>query len=133
MKSIAAVLLGGLIAAVTYWVGAIITFLSMHGIPLGSAGGPATRADVAANLAVAIVASIAAGAVVSRLAPMRPLAHVVALALGLAVLVLWSFTKPTSQWPSWYPAILVLVGAVGTIAGGLLRNERKPKPEAKSN
>ena len=133
MKSIAAVLLSGLIAAVAYWVGAIIVFLSMHGMPLGSAGGPATRADVAANLAVAIVASIGAGAVAARLAPMWPLAHVVALALGLAMLVLWSFTKPTSQWPSWYPATLALVGVVGTIAGGLLCSARLLKTAGKAN
>lgn len=133
IRSIGALLLGGLVGVVVYLAGAIIAFVSMHGIPLGSPGGAATRADLAVNLAGAIIASALAGTVAARLAPHRPLAHALALALGFAVLALWGFSKPASQWPSGYPMALALVGAVGTIIGGLLAGHRKAKTGARSD
>lgn len=133
MKSIAALFLGALVGTAMYWVIAVVAVLGMHGLPLGGEGGPPTRADLAVHLAGAIIASGAAGVVVERLAPVRPMALVVVLAFGLALPACFGFSKPASQWPGWYGVAFALAVLAGAIAGGLLSRRKRPKTGVNAN
>lgn len=126
LRNVIAVLAGGLVAAVLFQVGAVVAFVGLYGIPLGASPGPPGSGYFAINLGFAALAAVAAGWVTARLAGPRPLAPVGALAVVLAAVVSWGFTKPASQWPGWYPPVLALVGLVGALAGGILRGGRAP-------
>jgi hypothetical protein len=121
MRSLIAMLAGGLLAAVLFQVGAVVALVALYGIPLGASSGPPTVGYFVLNLGFAGIAAGAGGWLTARLARRRPLSHVGVLSLVLAVLVLWGFTRPASQWPEWYPPVLALIGVVGTLAGGFMR------------
>jgi hypothetical protein len=124
VRSIIAVLAGGAVAAVLFQVGAAVAFVVLHGIPLGASPGRLTVGYFVLNLAFAGIAAIAGGRLTARLARQRRRTHVGALALLLAAMALWGFSRPASQWPGWYPPVLALVGLVGTVAGGLPQSGR---------
>lgn len=127
LRCIAALLLGGLTGIVVYWVIAVVAYLSMHGIPLGNSGGPPTPADLAIHLVGATLASATAGLVTERLAPLRPMAFVIALAFSLALFAFLGFSKPASNWPAWFAVAFALAVIMGGIAGGLFSGKRKRK------
>jgi len=112
------------VATVLFQVGAVISLVGLYGIPLGASPGPPGPGYFALNLGFAVLAAVVAGWVTARLAGSRPRVAVGLLAVALVVVVLWGFTKPASQWPGWYPAVLALVGLVGALAGGFLRAGR---------
>lgn len=124
MRSLIAVLAGGLVTAVLFQVGTVAAFVGLYGIPLGASPGPPTAGYFVLNLGFAGIAAVAGGWVTARIARQRSLAHVATLALLLAALVLWGFSQPTSQWPRWYPPTLAVVGMAGTLLGGVLRGGR---------
>ena len=115
LKSIGGVAAGGLIAAVGYWIAAVVALLVMHGIPLGSSGGPPTMADVWVHLALATAASFAGCLVAGWIADYRP--HIHALVLGglLGTLVLLGFSKPASNWPIWFPYGMAVACGCGAV------------------
>lgn len=119
MRSILAVLAGGAVAAALFQVGAAVAFVVLYGIPLGASPGRPTVSYFVLNLGFAGIAAIAGGRLTARLARQRRRTHVGALALVLAAVALWGFSRPGSQWPGWYPPVLALVGLGGTLAGGL--------------
>lgn len=121
VRSIIAVLAGGAVAAVLFQVGAAVAFVVLYGIPLGASPGRPTVGYFVLNLGFAGIAAIAGGRLTARLARQRIRTHVGALALVLAGMSLWGFSRPASQWPSWYPPVLALVGVAGALAGGLPR------------
>lgn len=90
-------------AAVGYWIAAVVALLIMHGIPLGSSGGPPSTADVSAHLAFATAASFVGGLVAVRIAGYRPHLHALVLGGLLATSVFLGFSKPASNWPAWFP------------------------------
>lgn len=102
MRSLAVVIAGSVVALITYWGGAVIALLTMHGIPLGSAGGPPSRGDVAVHLALAALGSVAGSLVAVRLARNRPQWHAAAVGLLLGIGAVSGFTKASSQWPTWF-------------------------------
>jgi hypothetical protein len=124
VRSVIAVLTGGFVAAILFQVGAVIAYVGIYGIPLGAPAGRPTIGYFVLNLGFAGIAAVAGGRLTARLARQRPLAHVGALSLVLAGLALWGFTRPASQWPGWYPPVLALLGAIGSLGGGLVRRER---------
>jgi hypothetical protein len=119
-----AVLAGGLVATVLFQVGAVIAFVSLYGIPLGASPGPPGVRYFAMNLGFAALAAMVAGWVTARVARPRPRPAVGALAVVLAAVALWGFTKPASQWPRWYPVALGGIAVAGTVLGGVLRLRR---------
>jgi hypothetical protein len=127
VRSLIAVLAGGVVAAVLFQVGAVSAFVGLYGIPLGASAGPPTVGYFVLNLGFAGIAALAGGWLTARLARQWPLAHVGVLALVLAAVALWGFTGPASQWPPWYPPALALVALAGTLAGALLRSGRVPE------
>lgn len=114
-------LAGVVIAAVLFQVGAAVAFVVLYGIPLGASPGRPTVGYFVLNLGFAAIAAVAGGRLTARLARHRPLIHVGTLSLLLAGLVLWGFSRPTSQWPRWYAPVAALVGVVGALAGGVIR------------
>lgn len=114
--SAAAVIAGALTAAVLYQVGAAFALLVTVGIPLGSSGEPPGADYFALNLGCALVAAAAGGHLTRRLSRISQWWSGIVLALLLALLSLWGFTRPGSQWPAWYPPVLALVAAVGILA-----------------
>ena len=102
-KSIGGVVAGGMIVAAGYWIAAVVALLIMHGIPLGSSGGPPSTADVSAHLAFATAASFVGGLVAVRIAGYRPLLHALVLGGLLGTSVFLGFSKPASNWPAWFP------------------------------
>lgn len=120
MRSLVAIAAGAGVAAGLFQLGAIVALLVFVGLPLGAPGGPPSAGYYGVNLSLAAVAAMLGGRVSAWVAgPMRRWA-VPVLAFLLAVVALWGFSRPASQWPSWYPAALALVGAVGTLLGGRL-------------
>ena len=125
LRNVIAVLAGGLIAAVLYQVGAVVGFVGLYGIPLGASPDPPGSAYFAINLGFAMLAAVAGGCATARWAGSRGMAPVGVLAVVLAAVVLWGFTKPASRWPGWYPPVLALVGMGGAFAGGVLLKGRQ--------
>ena len=118
---IIAVLAGGAIAALLFQVGAAVAFVLLYGIPLGASPGAPSVNYFVLNLGFAGIAAIAGGRLTASLAARRRSFNVGVLALVLAAVALWGFSQPASQWPSWYPPLLALVGLVGALVGGLYR------------
>jgi hypothetical protein len=123
VRSIIAVIAGGAVAAVLFQVGAAVAFIVLYGIPLGASPGPPGVGYFALNLGFAGVAAFAGGWITSRIARQRSRAPVAAVGVALAVLALWGFSRPASQWPGWYPPVLAFVALVGTYSGGVARRE----------
>jgi hypothetical protein len=119
-----AVLVGGLVATVLYWLGAVVAFVGIYGIPLGASPGPTGPAYYTINLGFAALAAVVAGWVAAYLARSAHLGPVGVLAVSLAGVALWGFTKPASHWPEWYAPVLALIGLTGALAGGVLRAGR---------
>ena len=121
MRSIVAVIIGGAVAAVLFQVGAAVAFVALHGIPLGASPGPPGISYFALNLGFAAAAAFAGGRITRGIASQRPLVPVMVVGVALAVLALWGFSRPASQWPGWYPPVLACVALLGTYAGGKAR------------
>lgn len=113
LKSIGGVVAGGLVAAAGYWIAAVVALVVMHGLPLGSPGGPPTTADVLAHLAFAAAASLGGGLVAVRIAGYQPHLHASVMGGLLALFVFLGFSKPASNWPDWFP-----YGMAAACAGG---------------
>ena len=122
MRSVLSVTAGGVVALIMYWGGAVVALLLLRGIPLGSAGGPPTRSEVVLHLALGAAACFLGATLTVRLSRTSPRLHagVLALILGLGALI--GFSKPASQWPTWFgvgmAAMCVVGGAAATAWAG---------------
>jgi hypothetical protein len=123
MRNMVAIIVGGTVAVVLFQVGAAIAFVALYGIPLGASPGPPGISYFSLNLGFAAAAAFAGGRITRRVASQRSLAPVMVVGVALAVLALWGFSRPASQWPGWYPAVLACVALLGTYAGGRARRE----------
>jgi hypothetical protein len=125
MKSLIAVLSGCVVAIVAYWGGAVVAFVGMHGIPLGSAGGPPTANDISVHLALGCAASYLGARLAIRLGRTSPHLHAGAVGLLLAINAVAGFGKAASQWPPWFGVTMAtasVVGAVAAVAWVFLRD-----------
>jgi nitrate/nitrite transporter NarK len=89
-----------------------------------------SQAYIAGNLVCGLLAAIAGGWVTGRLAAQRPLLHVSVLAaivIGLGILLMTSESRDAAAQPAWYPAVIVVIGAVGAFLGGLIAAMRREK------
>lgn len=111
-------MVGGVVAAVGFWVGAVIALLMMHGIPLGSPGGAASRGDVLAHLVIATVATLAGVTVTIRIESHRSERNAVILGLLLATAVLFGFSSRASSWPTWFPIAMAVACLFGGVIAG---------------
>ena len=124
LKSIGGVVAGGFIAAVGYWLVAVVALLLMHGIPLGSSGGPPSTADVSAHLAFATAASFIGALVAVRIAGYRSQLHALVLGALLGISMFLGFSKPTSNWPAWFPYGMALACGCGALLASRFPNRR---------
>lgn len=121
MRSIAAVLAGVL---VTVALVLALTFLSAAALGLGPNAAP-TPAYLAVNLTGSALAGALGGATAVKLAPHAPHGHVIALAIVILLLSLPTlFTPPAPGQPSWYGAVVSVIGPVSVAIGGLLAARR---------
>lgn len=124
LRSIGAIVAGGLVAAIGYWAAAVVALLVMHGLPLGSPGGAPTTADVSAHLAFAAAASLGGGLVAMRIAGCRPRLHALAMGGLLAMSMFLGFSKPASNWPVWFPYGMAVAFATGAALASRLAIRR---------
>jgi hypothetical protein len=84
--------------------------------------GPQPNAPyLAANIGFSLLAAIVGGFVCGWIAGRAPLAHSLALAAIVLVLGAVSALQSAPTQPAWYPWTIAVAGAVGVLAGGLLR------------
>ena len=118
MRRVVAVIAGVPAAIIAYWCGAVVALLLMHGIPLGSTGGPATNGDVSLHLVLAVLASFGGALVAIRIARSSPLATAWATGLLLGAGAIAGFSKPASQWPAWFAFGMAAASILGAVAAG---------------
>jgi hypothetical protein len=119
MRSIVATLVGLLIVMVTFWIGAVIAEISLHGIQLNSPGGPPTTADLIAHLAIGAAAAFCGTAIAVRVAQRSPVWHAGAVTLVLAVIAILGYGTATSHWPPWFGFAMAAAFAGGALAAAL--------------
>jgi hypothetical protein len=119
--------LGLMSAVLIYWVGAVITLLSLRGIPLGSSGGPPTLPELALHLLFAAAGCAVGGYVALRLAKARLVpALIVGLALAVAAVV--GFGKPISSWPRGFALAMAAACLSGTLIAAAVRGWLRRSP-----
>lgn len=124
LKSIGGVVAGALVAAAGYWIAAVVALLLMHGLPLGSPGGPPATSDVSVHLVFAAVAGFSGGIVALRVAGYKPRLHAFATGALLAAFMFLGFSKPASNWPGWFPHGMALAFGGGAVIAGRFRVRR---------
>jgi hypothetical protein len=87
---------------------------------------PPTSGYLVINLLYSLAAAVAGGYVAATMAPRAPLGHAAALAAGIFTLgflgVLRGGTAPGQ--PTWYPYVMTVLGPVGLVVGGWIRERR---------
>lgn len=114
---------GAFIAAAAAIAITVIAGTMLAAVVLAGPEGSATGAYLAANLAVSLGAAVLGGWLVARLAPRRPMVHAAALAAVIVALTLPGLGSPAPGQPSWYPAVILIIGVAG-VAGGALVGAR---------
>jgi hypothetical protein len=121
-KSIVAVTAGTVTAFLTYWFGAVVALLVMHGIPLGSAGGAPRTADIAVHVGLAAMSSFGGSRLAIRFGRTATRAHALAVGLVLATGAITGFNKASSSWPGWFGMAIAAAAIAGALAAMWWRN-----------
>lgn len=86
-----------------------------------------TSTSLALNLAASALAAATGGYSTAALAPWRPRAHTIGLAVMVLAMAASQIGHPQPGQPLWYPAALAVIGPLFTLVGGTLRHPR-PNP-----
>jgi hypothetical protein len=118
LRNVLAVVVGAAVACLLGYIGAVIVLLSTVGIPLGSPGRDPTPREYAVYLVVSSIGSAIGGRTAARLAPRASRRRIgLAVAAGLALLMLWGFSGEGVQWPAWWaPALALSMGGGALVA-----------------
>lgn len=76
---------------------------------------------VAVNLVCSFLAAAAGGYVTAWMASQNPLRTILTLAIVVLVLGALSALQARGKQPAWYQIALLIISALGVVAGGLLR------------
>jgi hypothetical protein len=133
LRSVGGIVVGAFVAAIGYWIAAVVALLLMHGIPLGSAGDPISAADVSIHLVFAIASSFVGALVAMRIAGYRPRRHAAALGALLCISAFLGFSKPTSNWPAWFPYGMALACGCGALLASRYANRRSSQAASGGN
>jgi hypothetical protein len=110
-----AVIAGTLTAIVAYFFGGAVALVAMHGMPLGSPGGPPTSGDVLVHLVLAALASLVGAMLAIRIARAFPYPHALVVGLVLAIGAITAFAKNSSSWPVWFGSGIAAASILGAI------------------
>ena len=131
LRSILAVIAGFLVTAIIVMATSALAAMAF-GLPAMSTSDATTGAPTVApsagylttNLVCSALAAIVGGWTAGTIGRRHPMGHAgglaVLLAIGGAVGVAW----PQPGQPTWYPASLLVIGPVGALIGGFLRQLR---------
>jgi hypothetical protein len=120
IRTVLAIIAGVIVTALLGQLGAIGFLLVTIGIPLGAAVTDPSAGGYAVLLTVGALAAAVGARVARRIAGDHARVAVLGLSGVLAVLALWAFRQPGSQWPAWWAAALAMSVAAGAGVGGLL-------------
>lgn len=124
LKSVAGIAAGVAVAVIAYWFAAVVALISMHGIPLGSPGGPPTPADVSVYLLFGAAATFGGALVATRIAGRPAPRHALLVGALLAAGAFAGFSKPSSNWPAWFPFAIASACACGAALAGRIAAQR---------
>ena len=121
LRTVAAVVLGAMIAILLAYAGAVVMLLATVGIPLGSVPWTPSAGEYGVLLLIAGTAALIGGRVARRIAraSSRTPAIILAVLLGMTMMV--GFSQPGTQWPTWWGASTAVVMAVGAVVGAAPR------------
>jgi hypothetical protein len=119
MRSLVAVVLGVVIAAIVFLIGAVIADLNRFDIAQGSQGRPPATADFIAYLAGAAAGAFCGTALAVRVARRSPGWHAGAVTLVLAMISILGYRTAESGWPSWFGFAMAAAWAIGALAAAL--------------
>ena len=119
MASLKAVAAGLLSMFVLVMVGTLVATVLLAGDD-----GAVTTGYLIANVAVSAVAAMAGGYVAAWLATHHRILHAAVLAALVVVMAIPGIGNPAPGQPSWYPPVLMVLGAICVLVGGVLGNRR---------
>jgi hypothetical protein len=92
---------------------------------------PPTPFYLTVNLAYSFAAAVVAGYVAGLVAGRAPVGHAAALAAGIFTLGFLGVARgaTASGQPSWYPYAITVLGPLGLVLGGWLRQRRQASTE----
>jgi hypothetical protein len=117
LRAVLAAITGAVVTIALAYGGALVWLVATMGIPLGSPGREPTTAEYFGLLLIGGGAAAVGGHIASGIARHQRRAVVIVLSTFLAVGALWGFTRPASQWPTWWGPALATVAAIGTWLG----------------
>ena len=86
--------------------------------------GSVSTAYLVSNLSLSALAALTGGYSTAALAPGRPRAHAMVLALMILAMSLSELRHAQPGQPDWYPAALAVIGPLFAMCGGMLRRPR---------
>jgi hypothetical protein len=120
LRALLAIVTGVLVTVVLAYLGAIVLIVVAIGLPLGSTGREPTSGEYLGLLLIAGAAAAVGGHIAAGIARSQRKAAVIAAALFLGGGALWGFSKPASQWPTWWAPVLAGAVAAGMYLGGTI-------------
>ena len=116
-RSIAAVVVGILVTMALVYLFHLGT-IAATGLPLE---GTSSQRYLVANLVASFIAGACGGAAAVRVAARDPHGHMIAVAMAILLLsVPTLFAGAAPGQPTWYPALMSLLGPVAVLTGGWL-------------
>jgi hypothetical protein len=124
LRALVGMMTGVLVTVLLAYLGAIVLLLTAIGLPLGSTGRDPTPGEYLGLLLIAGAAAAVGGHIAAGIARSQSKLAVIAAAAFLAGGALWGFSKPASQWPTWWAPVLAGVAAAGMWLGGTVLASR---------
>jgi hypothetical protein len=108
-------------------IATVIATRVMLGRFIPEPGAQPPPAFLAVNLVYSLAFAVSGGFLAARLAPRAPRLHAAILAAFLLALAAPSLVQPETGVPSWYPAVVVVLGPAGVLLGGAVGALRKSR------
>lgn len=136
IRSILAVVAGFLVTAILVMATSALA-ATAFGLPLMSTAETPTVTPstgyLVVNLVCSALAAIAGGWVAATVGQRHPMAHAGALAALLAIGGAVGVASPQPGQPTWYPTALLVLGPLGALTGGFLRQLRAARTAPSAN
>ncbi len=120
IRPVVATIVGFVSTFLLFQVAAVLQFVAVFGTPMGASPPPPSVRYLAVLLVLAALVAAGGGAL-TRWMAREARWPVVVVALALAALALWGFSRTGSRWPLWWSPVLAVVAALGSLGGGMRR------------